>query len=107
MAFYVGDKVVCIDDAMLPHTVEQLKKDVPNWVKKDEKYTIRAILDNRGIVTGLLLEEIDNPVLYFDLIGGFQEPAFAQWRFRKLKPSEVELEVESEVEVVQQIREMV
>jgi hypothetical protein len=101
MAFYVGDRVVCIDDTMQPHTVEELKKNVPNWVKKDEEYTIRAIFDNRGIVTGILLEEIDNPILYFEKIGGFQEPAFAEWRFRKLKPSK------SMVEVVQEVLEMV
>jgi hypothetical protein len=81
--------------------VEELKKNVPNWVKKDGEYTIRAILDNRGIVTGILLEEIDNPILYFEKIGGFQEPAFAEWRFRKLKPSE------SMVEVVQEVLEVV
>jgi hypothetical protein len=101
MGFSIGDRVVCIDDSMQPHTVEELKKNVPNWVKKDDKYTIRAILNNRDIVTGILLEEIDNPVLYFDKIGGFQEPAFAEWRFRKLKPSE------SMVEVVQEVLEMV
>jgi len=101
MSFSIGDSVVCIDDSMQPHTVEELKRNVPNWVKKDDKYTIRAILDNRGIVTGVLLEEIDNPVLYFDKIGSFQEPAFAEWRFRKLKPSE------SMVEVVQEVLEMV
>jgi hypothetical protein len=101
MGFSIGDRVVCIDDSMQLHTVEELKKDVPNWVKKDEEYTVRAVLNNRDIVTGILLEEIDNPVLYFDKIGGFQEPAFAEWRFRKLKPSE------SMVEVVQEVLEMV
>lgn len=97
MAFYLGDKVICIDDSMQPETVEELKKNVPNWIKKDDEYTVRAILTNRGIATGILLEEIDNPVLYFKLIGGFQEPAFAEWRFRKLKPSENMVETVSEV----------
>ena len=97
MAFNVGDRVVCIDASMQPHTVEELKKNVPNWVKKDQEYTIRAINHNRGIVTGLLLEEIDNPIIYFDKIGKFQEPAFAEWRFRKLKPNESMVEVVSEV----------
>lgn len=97
MAFYIGDKVVCIDDTMQSHTITELKKNVPNWVKKDEQYTIRNILDNKGIVTGILLEEIHNPVLYFDKIGGFQEPAFAEWRFRKLAKNEIMEEVEQEV----------
>jgi hypothetical protein len=101
MGFSIGDRVVCVDDKMQPHTVEELKKNVPNWVKKDDEYTVRAILHNRGIVTSILLEEIDNPPLYFDKIGGFQEPAFAEWRFRKLKPSE------SMVEVTQEVLEMV
>lgn len=101
MAFYIGDRVVCIDASMQPHTVDELKTNVPNWVKKDQEYTIRAIHNNRGIVTGVLLEEIDNPIIYFDKIGKFQEPAFAEWRFRKLKPNE------SMVEVVQEVLEMV
>jgi hypothetical protein len=101
MSFSIGDSIVCIDDSMQPHTVAELKKDVPNWVKKDKQYTVRAVLNNRDIVTGILLEEIDNPPKYFDKIGGFQEPAFAEWRFRKLKPSE------SMVEVVQEVLEMV
>jgi hypothetical protein len=82
---------------MQPEAVEELKRTVPNWVKKDEKYTIREIKTNRGIATGVLLEEIDNPVLYIKLIGGFQEPAFAEWRFRKLKSSEDLVEVHQEI----------
>jgi hypothetical protein len=101
MNFRVGDRVICIDDTMQPHTVLELKKDVPNWVKKDQQYTVRAVLNNRDIVTGILLEEIDNPPKYFNIIGGFQEPAFAEWRFRKLKPSE------DMVEAMQEILEMV
>ena len=97
MAFNVGDRVVCIDASMQPHTIEELKRNVPNWVKKDEEYTIRAIHSNRGIVTGVLLEEIDNPIIFFQIIGKFQEPAFAEWRFRKLKPNESMVEVVSEV----------
>lgn len=102
MNFNIGDRVVCVDDSMQSHVIEELKKDVPNWVKKDNKYTIRAVLNNRNIVTGLLLEEINNPPLYFDLIGGFQEPAFAEFRFRKLKPNENMVENVKEVlEIVQ------
>ena len=101
MSFSIGDRVVCVDDSMQPEIIQELKKNVPNWVKKYNEYTVRAILTNRGIATGILVEEIDNPILYFDLIGGFQEPAFADWRFRKLKPTE------NMVEVVEQVREMV
>jgi len=97
MSFSVGDKVVCIDDSIRPEAVEEIKRTVPNWVKKDQEYTIRAINTNRGIATGVLLEEIDNPIIFIKLICKFQEPAFAEWRFRKLKPSESMVEVVSEV----------
>lgn len=101
MNFSVGDRVVCIDASMQSEAVEELKRTVPNWVKKNEQYTIREIKTNRGIVSSVLLEEIDNPVIFFKILGGFQEPAFAEWRFRKLKPNE------SLVEVSQEILEMV
>ena len=97
MAFNVGDRVVCIDASMQPHTIEELKRNVPNWVNKDQEYTIRGINSNRGIATGILLEEIDNPIIFIKLICKFQEPAFAEWRFRKLKPNESMVEVVSEV----------
>ena len=35
--------------------------------------------------------------IFIKLICKFQEPAFAEWRFRKLKPSESMVEVVSEV----------
>lgn len=101
MSFSVGDRVVCVDSSMQPEAIEELKRTVPNWVKKDEEYTIREVKLNRGIATGVLLDEIDNPVIFIALIGGFQEPAFAEWRFRKLKPNE------SLVEVSQEVLEMV
>lgn len=97
MAFNVGDKVVCVDSSIQPEAIEEIKKTVPNWVKKDQEYTIRAINNNRGIVTGILLEEIDNPVIFIKLICKFQEPAFAEFRFRKLKSNESMVEVASEV----------
>ena len=95
--FNIGDKVICIDNTMLPHAKIELEKNVPNWVKKNDEYTIRAIHSNRGIVTSLLLEEIDNPILFFSIIGKHQEPSFAEYRFRKLKPNESMVEVVSEV----------
>jgi hypothetical protein len=96
MAFSIGDKVVCIDSAMRPETVEELKKTVPNWVVQDNQYTIRGFQENDGIALGVLLEEISNPLVYFSLLGRAQEPAFAEWRFRKLAPSESMVEVFSE-----------
>lgn len=92
--FEIGERVVCIDDSMQPHTVEELKIDMPNWVKKGEKYIIRGFTSNNGIVDGVWLEEIKNDYKFFKLIDRFQEPAFALWRFRKLEPAEIQLEVQ-------------
>lgn len=82
--FQIGDKVVCIDSSMLPHTVEELTKDVPNWVVKGNTYTIRGFADH-DFVTGVYLEELVNPPKWFRLVKKFAEPAFRTDRFRKLE----------------------
>ena len=92
--FEIGEQVVCIDASMQTHTIEELSKDVPNWIVQDKKYIIRGFNENDGIVLGVLLEEVVNPIRFFKLINKFQEPAFAEWRFRKLKPSEVDVKIE-------------
>ena len=97
MAFHIGDRVVCIDSSMRPEAIDELKRTVPNWVTQDEKYTIRGFHENDGIALGILLEEVTNPMVYIPLLGRVQEPAFAEWRFRKLAPSESMVEVVSEV----------
>ncbi|WP_342645671.1 hypothetical protein [Mucilaginibacter sp. CSA2-8R] len=79
-----GDKVVCINDKIDPDKAEEIKQDFEIWITKDKEYTLREILDNNGIVTGVLLEEVHNFPKFFKLINRFQEPAFAIWRFRKL-----------------------
>jgi hypothetical protein len=79
-----GDKVVCINDKIDPDKAEEVKQDFEIWITKDKEYTLREILDNNGIVTGVLLEEVHNFPKFFKLINRFQEPAFAIWRFRKL-----------------------
>jgi hypothetical protein len=96
--FDVGSRVVCVDDSMQPHTVEELKKDVPNWVKKGQRYTIRDIVDH-DFVVGVRLEEISNAPIYFKIISRAIEPCFASWRFRALQEDEVEAEVEAFEEV--------
>jgi len=90
--FEIGEPVICCEDYKLPHTREELSENMPNWVKKGNKYTIRAFNDNNGIVTGVLLEEVVNPILYFKLIDKTQEGAFRTDRFRKLQEDEVEAE---------------
>ncbi|QTE37557.1 hypothetical protein J3L18_00370 [Mucilaginibacter gossypii] len=82
----------------------EIRQDFEIWITKDKEYTIREILDNNGIVTGLLLEEVHNFPKFFKLINRFQEPAFAQWRFRKLNYASPEAEAVSEdLELVEHI----
>lgn len=96
MSFKIGQKIICIDDKMKPESIRDITKMFRNWIKKDEKYTIRAILENDDIVTGILLEEVVNGVIYIKLIDKWQEPAFALWRFRVLDEFKEELEEELE-----------
>lgn len=98
--FEIGDTVVCIDDSKQPHTVEELNKDVPNWIRKGDKYTIRGFTSNDGIVDGVWLEEVVNIPIFFKLLGRNQEPAFALWRFRKKGENEVFEEIEANLETV-------
>ena len=95
----IGDRVLCTDDSVQPHTAQELKVDMPAWVKKGEKYTIRGFVENDGIVPGVYLEEVTNPVRFFKLLNRSQEGAFRIDRFRKLQEDEVEAEVEQFEEV--------
>lgn len=98
-----GDKVICINDKIDPEKMAEIRQDFEIWITKDKEYTIREILDNNGIVTGLLLEEVHNFPKFFKLINRFQEPAFAHWRFRKLNYASPEAEaVTEELELVEQ-----
>lgn len=94
----VGQKVVCIDSAMQPHTVEELKRDVPNWIVKGQTYTVRDIVD-LDFVVGIRLEEVVNRPIYFKVIGQTIEPCFASCRFRTLEEAEVSVEVEEFEEI--------
>lgn len=91
----IGDKVVCIDASMLAHTVEELTRDVPNWVKEGQQYIIRGFADY-DFVVGVYLEEIHNPPKWFNLVGGFIEPAFKESRFRKLEETKRTISIEQE-----------
>lgn len=89
----IGDEVICVDDSR----PEGWSSEVfPQWVVKDEKYIIREILGNDDIVVGVLLRELRNPSIFQKLLGREQEPAFATWRFSKLR-SAYEVQEEKEV----------
>ena len=54
----IGTKVICIDDSIPANLdMEIFKKEFPNWVKKDEKYTIRDKFYNDNIVTSIVVKE--------------------------------------------------
>ena len=97
MAFYIGDRVVCVDDTISIEIGKAIRRLMPNWVVKDQEYTIRGFQENDGIVLGILLEEITNPPVYIPIMGRIQEPAFTKSRFRKLKSNEVLAEAVTEV----------
>jgi hypothetical protein len=96
-----GDKVICINDKIDADKAEEIRRDFEIWITKDKEYTIREILDNNGIVTGVLLEEIHNFPKFFKLINRYQEPAFAIWRFRKLNYATAQATEEVSEELVE------
>ncbi|RFZ85682.1 hypothetical protein DYU05_08820 [Mucilaginibacter terrenus] len=105
-----GDKVICINDKIDPEKSEEIRRDFEIWITKDKEYTVREVLDNNGIVPGLLLEEVHNFPKFFTLLNRYQEPAFATWRFRKLnyntKPAEAltEEEVLADVDISELVK---
>lgn len=84
----IGQEVICIDDSIKTGELFSVGNHYQNWIKKGTKYTIRAILDNKDIVTGVLLEEVKNKPIYIKLIDAIQEPAFRPNRFRELQEPE-------------------
>lgn len=93
----IGDKVVCIDSSMQPHTVAELKKDCPHWVVKDKQYIIRDIVDS-DFVVGVRLEELVNPPRWFKLVNKYMEPCFMISRFRKIENIKNKTEIYENVE---------
>jgi hypothetical protein len=103
----VRQKVVCIDDSVKPGKEEFVAQVYKQWIKKDQVYTIRHILNNQDIVPGILLKEIHNPEIFIDLIDTYQEPAFRISRFKPLdefEPLSAEEQLREEiVEVLEEI----
>ena len=101
--FKVGTKVVCIDDSVKSGQEGFVAKAYKNWIKVNEIYTIRGIFNNKGIVTGILLEEVVNGAIYIHLIDDWAEPMFATTRFRELTYNELEETEESEETILENI----
>ena len=97
MSVIPGQKVVCIDDKIKPGKESFVFVTYHNWVKEGTTYTVRAVLDNDDIVTGILLKELKNPEVYITLLDREQEPAFSLHRFKVLDEfEEVEKKEEKE-----------
>jgi len=71
--FKVGQRVICVDDTLLPHS-----DPILIYPKKGQIYTVRALLVAVSKY-GVYLEEIVNGNVLFDI-----EPAFHSIRFRAL-----------------------
>jgi hypothetical protein len=90
----VGKKVVCVDASIKPGKEDFVKYAFPSWIKEGQIYTVRAIVENQGIVPGMYLKEVVNPSIYIHLIKTHQEPAFRLDRFRELEDQELEKDLE-------------
>ena len=101
----IGTRILCVDDSIPAHLdMEVFKKEFPNWVKKDEKYTIRDIFYNDNIITSIVVKELKNPILFFPgTINRSQEASFRITRFRELEEDEVE---EEELQAVSRSQEL-
>lgn len=102
--FEIGDTVRCIDDSIKLGMEAFTKEVFYNFVKKDKEYTVRGFLDNAGIVTGVLLEEIHNFEIYQPIIGKMQEPAFRLDRFVKTKSATMEEYLEEKNTILEEIK---
>lgn len=99
MSLNSGDKVICIDNFIKEEARLEIAKDFTTWIEKDKEYIIRDVFYNDGIATGVTLEGIINPILFIKLINRVQECCFAEWRFRKLKHTKNEIDVEEEIAI--------
>jgi len=101
----VGKKVVCIDDSIKPGKEDFVKYAFPSWIKQGQIYTVRAIVENQGIVPGMLLKEVVNPSIFIHLVKSYQEPAFRLERFKELEEQYNSEEIVNELEL--EINELV
>ena len=100
MTFYVGQKVVCIDDNFDPLWKGPFSTGhIPILPTKGSVYTIRRILPDfpfsNSVALGILLEEIVNAEV--PLIGGVQEHPFGARRFRPVVERKTDISVFTEI----------
>jgi hypothetical protein len=94
----VGSRVLCTDSSIKASEIFMVSRVYSMWVDKGAEYTIREVLDNDGIVTGVLLDQVINDPIPQELLGGrFQEPAFRVTRFQELQDDMAEVNQQQEV----------
>lgn len=89
-------KLICIDDSIKLDAIISISAMYKQWAKKGETYTVREVLDNDGIVEGVLLNEIHNDPVHIHLLGREQEPAFGLFRFSTVVTDKVYNEINEE-----------
>lgn len=90
-------RLICIDDSIKADQIEFVCMVYPEWVKKGQQYTVRQVLENDGIVTGVLLNEVKNDPIFQQLLGRYQEPAFRMSRFVEVEESEISVYSSEEI----------
>tara|TARA_R110000850_G_scaffold137264_1_gene258521 strand:+ start:158 stop:502 length:345 start_codon:yes stop_codon:yes gene_type:complete len=98
----IGDEVICKDAFIKPENSVAVSKNFTVWIKQDAKYIVRDVFRNDDIVVGIVLQDRRNPDIYIPLLKRMQEPAFAFWRFEKLRGA-LEVLEEKEEEKVKEI----
>ena len=94
----VGSRVLCTDSSIKASEIFMVSRVYSMWIYKGAEYTIREVLDNDGIVTGVLLDQVINdPIVQPLLNGRMQEPAFRITRFQELHDDMAEVNQEQEV----------
>jgi hypothetical protein len=82
--FFVGMKIVCVDDA---DPQKPFPYQMPNRPVYGGVYTVREVQINYAGETGIWVHELSNPNCRPGSTRAF-EPAFHAWRFRPLSESQ-------------------
>jgi len=86
--FSNDEPIICIDDS---RTKFPQFRGFQFWIEKGLIYHVRHIYPNDDIVHSILLKELENIPVKIPLLQRLQEPAFAEFRFRKLTEEEKEI----------------